>query len=472
MNSYSAGFGDTIAAPATSPGAGAVSIIRVSGPGAFSVVDKVVTFRHGTAAAAKGQTVKYGSVLDGGTVVDEVLAGIFKAPHSYTGEDSVEISFHASAYICSEILRLLTEAGARLAGPGEFTRRAFVNGKMDLAQAEAVADVISASGSASLRVAQNQLRGGYSAALKHLRSQLVEMTSLLELELDFSEEDVEFADRSKLILLIDSTLDNINHLVESFRYGNALRNGVPVAIVGAVNSGKSTLLNTLLGDERAIVSDVAGTTRDTVEDTMTLDGILFRFIDTAGLRETSDSIENIGISRSYKKLSEASVVLAVLDLLTTEEENAEIVSNIVSKVDFRSQTLMILLNKWDVLDFNKNVKFSNFDVLFAGAKPIMMNISAKTGFGLDELKRQLVQSQKVLVSESDRTIVTNARHYEALKNAGKSLSAARDSLSSGRPSDLVAEDLRQAGHHLGSILGEVTNDEILGTIFERFCIGK
>ena len=307
-------FEDTIAATATLPGTGAITVIRVSGTDALAAVDRVVTFRRGTAASAPAQTIKYGTIFRNGAVVDEVLVSVFRAPHSYTGEDSAEISCHASPYISSEILRLLCEAGVRPADPGEFTRRAFVNGKLDLAQAEAVADVILSKTESSLRVAQNQLRGGYSSHLKDLRERLVEMTSLLELELDFSEEDVEFADRPKLLGLIDATLSRINRLTESFRYGNALRNGVPVAIVGAVNSGKSTLLNALLEDDRALVSDVAGTTRDTVEETLTLGGILFRFIDTAGLRETSDSVESMGIDRSYRKLSEASVVLAVLDL--------------------------------------------------------------------------------------------------------------------------------------------------------------
>jgi tRNA modification GTPase len=465
-------FEDTIAATATLPGTGAITVIRVSGTDALAVVDRVVTFRSGTAASAPAQTIKYGTIFRNGAAVDEVLVSVFRAPHSYTGEDSAEISCHASPYISSEILRLLCEAGVRPADPGEFTRRAFVNGKLDLAQAEAVADVILSKTESSLRVAQNQLRGGYSSHLKDLRERLVEMTSLLELELDFSEEDVEFADRPKLLGLIDATLSRIVRLTESFRYGNALRNGVPVAIVGAVNSGKSTLLNALLEDDRALVSDVAGTTRDTVEETLTLGGILFRFIDTAGLRETSDSVENMGIDRSYRKLGEASVVLAVLDLSRPEEENEAVITDIVSKVDFGHQMLMILLNKADLLGDNINVNDCYNYVTIAGNKSVMMHISAKTGFGIETLKDLLIESQKGLSAESDETIVTNLRHYEALRKAGKALEAARAALASGLPSDLVAEDLRQANYHLGSILGEVTDDEILGRIFERFCIGK
>lgn len=465
-------FEDTIAATATLPGAGAITVIRVSGTDALAAVDRVVTFRRGTAASAPAQTIKYGTIFRNGAVVDEVLVSVFRAPHSYTGEDSAEISCHASPYISSEILRLLCEAGVRPADPGEFTRRAFVNGKLDLAQAEAVADVILSKTESSLRVAQNQLRGGYSSHLKDLRERLVEMTSLLELELDFSEEDVEFADRPKLLGLIDATLSRINRLTESFRYGNALRNGVPVAIVGAVNSGKSALLNALLEDDRALVSDVAGTTRDTVEETLTLGGILFRFIDTAGLRETSDSVESMGIDRSYRKLSEASVVLAVLDLSRPEEENEAVITDIVSKVDFGHQMLMILLNKADLLSDNINVIGGYNNVSIAGNKSVMMHISAKTGSGIEMLKELLIESQKGLSAESDETIVTNLRHYEALRKAGKALEAARAALASGLPSDLVAEDLRQANYHLGSILGEVTDEEILGNIFSKFCIGK
>lgn len=474
------GFDDTIAAPATIPGTGAITVIRVSGARCFEIVDKVVKFSHGTAAEAQANTVKHGEIFNtDGSALDDVLVSVFRAPRSYTGEDSAEISCHASSFIASEVLRLLCDAGARPAGPGEFTRRAFVNGKMDLAQAEAVADVISSTGSASLKVAMNQLRGGYSKDLMNMRAQLLEMTSLLELELDFSEEDVEFADRSRLAGLLDSAIEHIHRLTDSFRYGNALRNGVPVAIVGAVNSGKSTLLNALLGDDRAIVSDVAGTTRDTVEETMNIDGVLFRFIDTAGLRETSDTVEKIGISRSYRKLSEASIVLALLDVSVAEEVNEALISDIVSKVDFEAQKLVVLLNKADLLcdseevfDENKNVSISNGVVSCTNDKAVMIHISAKTGFGLDRLKTWLADSQKDLTSDSDQTIVTNLRHYNALREAAEYLSAVKSALASGQPSDLLAEDLRQANYYLGTIFGEVTPDEVLGEIFSHFCIGK
>ncbi|MBR5661219.1 MAG: tRNA uridine-5-carboxymethylaminomethyl(34) synthesis GTPase MnmE [Bacteroidales bacterium] len=466
-------FDDTIAAPATVPGTGAVTLLRVSGPEALRIVSDVVRCESKPIDETSAGRIRYGIVYnESDEVVDEVLVSVFKAPRSYTGEDSAEITCHASSFVATEILRLLCAAGARMASPGEFTRRAFVNGKMDLAQAEAVADVISSSSSASLKVAMNQLRGGFSSELKDIRARLLEVASLLELELDFSEEDVEFADRSKLSSLLDEVISHIDNLASSFRFGNAIRNGVPVAIVGAVNSGKSTLLNALLGDERAIVSDIPGTTRDTVEETLVVDGILFRFIDTAGLRSTFDEVEKIGISRSYQKLSEASVVLAVLDLTSSEEENGTLISDIVSKVDLSSQKLIVLFNKSDLLGGNINVTLLNKEVSFIDNKYIKLYISAKTGFGLDELRNALASTQKDISLDSDHAIVTNSRHYEALRNASAALSRVRSSLSSGITPDLLAEDLRDALSYLGTITGEVTPDEVLGEIFGRFCIGK
>ena len=466
-------FDDTIAAPATVPGTGAVTLLRVSGPKALRIVSDVVKCESKSIEETPAGRIRYGVVYnESEEVVDEVLVSVFKAPHSYTGEDSAEITCHASSFVASEILRLLCTAGARMASPGEFTRRAFVNGKMDLAQAEAVADVISSSSSASLKVAINQLRGGFSSELKDIRSRLLEVASLLELELDFSEEDVEFADRPKLAALLDEATSHVNSLASSFRQGNAIKNGVPVAIVGAVNAGKSTLLNALLGEERAIVSDIPGTTRDTVEETLVLDGILFRFIDTAGLREASDTVEQIGVSRSYKKLSEASVVLAVLDVSASEEENESSISDIVSKIDPSSQKLIVLFNKADILDGNINVSLLNESVSFTDNKVIKLYISAKTGFGLDSLRKAFSATQKDLTLDSDQTIVTNMRHFQALSETGSALSRASASLSSGLTPDLIAEDLRSALYHLGTITGEVTPDEVLGEIFGRFCIGK
>lgn len=464
---------DTICAPATVPGTGAIAIIRMSGKDSFRIADKVVSCKGSTISETEGYMLRYGVALEAdGTDLDTVLVSVFRSPHSYTGEDSVEISCHSSKYVVERLLQRLVDSGARPAGPGEFTQRAFVNGKMDLAQAEAVADVISSQNAAAHRVAYSQLKGGFSKELKSLRDELLKMTSLLELELDFSEEDVEFASRRELSALLDGALRHIHSLTDSFRYGNALRNGVPVAIVGAVNAGKSTLLNALVGDDRAIVSDIAGTTRDTIEETMTIDGTLFRFIDTAGLRETSDEVEKIGISRSYKKMNEASIVLALLDVTASEEENEYSISDIVSNLDVKSQKLIVLLNKVDVLGNNINVSLINNSVSNPNEKVVKLYISAKTGFGLDELRKLLSDSQKSATLDSDQTIVTNLRHYQALMEASESLENVKRSLAAGQTPDLLSEDLRQALHHLGTILGEVTTDEVLGNIFEHFCIGK
>ncbi|MBS7293661.1 MAG: tRNA uridine-5-carboxymethylaminomethyl(34) synthesis GTPase MnmE [Bacteroidales bacterium] len=464
---------DTICAPATVPGTGAIAIIRMSGKDSFRIADKVVSCKGSTISETEGYKLRYGVALEAdGTDLDTVLVSVFRSPHSYTGEDSVEISCHSSKYVVERLLQRLVDSGARMAGPGEFTQRAFVNGKMDLAQAEAVADVISSQNAAAHRVAYSQLKGGFSKELKTLRDELLKMTSLLELELDFSEEDVEFASRRELSALLDSALRHIHSLTDSFRYGNALRNGVPVAIVGAVNAGKSTLLNALVGDDRAIVSDIAGTTRDTVEETMTIDGILFRFIDTAGLRTTQDEVEKIGISRSYKKMSEAEIVLALLDVTVPEEENEHSISDIVNNLDVKSQKLIVLLNKVDVLGSNINVSLLNNTVSSPDEKVTKLYISAKTGFGLDTLRTLLSDSQKTATLDSGQTIVTNLRHYQSLMSAAASLEKVRSSLATSQTPDLLSEDLRQALHHLSSILGEVTPDEVLGNIFERFCIGK
>ncbi len=464
---------DTICAPATVPGTGAIAIIRMSGKDSFRIADKVVSCKGSTISETEGYKLRYGVALEAdGTDLDTVLVSVFRSPHSYTGEDSVEISCHSSKYVVERLLQRLVDSGARMAGPGEFTQRAFVNGKMDLAQAEAVADVISSQNAAAHRVAYSQLKGGFSKELKTLRDELLKMTSLLELELDFSEEDVEFASRRELSALLDGALRHIHSLTDSFRYGNALRNGVPVAIVGAVNAGKSTLLNALVGDDRAIVSDIAGTTRDTVEETMTIDGILFRFIDTAGLRTTQDEVEKIGISRSYKKMSEAEIVLALLDVTVPEEENEHSISDIVNNLDVKSQKLIVLLNKVDVLGSNINVSLLNNTVSSPDEKVTKLYISAKTGFGLDTLRTLLSDSQKTATLDSGQTIVTNLRHYQSMMSAAASLEKVRSSLATSQTPDLLSEDLRQALHHLSSILGEVTPDEVLGNIFERFCIGK
>lgn len=466
---------DTIVAPATIPGTGAITVIRVSGASALETADKVITCKGLKISESKGYTIKFGTILDSdGKVLDEVLVSIFRAPHSYTGEDSVEISCHASSYIAQNILMLLVKAGARMAEAGEFTKRAYVNGKMDLAQAESVADLIASQDQASHRVAMNQLRGGISSELQALRARLLEMTALMELELDFSEEDVEFADREKLSDLLRTVLSKVTVLSDSFRMGNAIKNGIPVAIVGAANTGKSTLLNALLGEERAIVSDIAGTTRDTIEEAMVIDGVRFRFIDTAGIRETAETVEKIGIERTFKKLDEAEIVLGMVDASVDFEEVSQMIRQIVSKVDMERQKLAILVNKTDISGVNKNVCSINNLVSSIDDKVVTFEIAAKVVSGIDSLKKWLSGTQKDLLAASqDSVLVTNLRHFEALDAARTSLLRVHDGLALGTPSDLVAQDLRDSINALGSILGEsITPDETLGVIFSRFCIGK
>ena len=491
---------DTICAPATVPGTGAISVIRISGPKALEIADSLVKCHKGRISEADGYTIRFGTIYGcNGEMVDEVLVSIFRAPHSYTGEDSVEISCHASSYIVSTIMDLLFTSGARAAEPGEFTQRAFLNGKMDLAQAEAVADVIASQNAAAHRVAFKQMKGGFSSELRDMRSELLELVSLMELELDFSEEEVEFADRSRLDSLLVAVTDHISRLIDSFRLGNAIKNGVPVAIAGATNTGKSTLLNALLGEDRAIVSDVHGTTRDTIEETLNIGGILFRFIDTAGLRETSEVVEQIGIKRTFKKISEASIVLGMIDLTRDSDSTCETVSEIISKVDFDSQKLVILLNKTDISEDNKNVNIVNNIVSAINYKGlpthitkngeicghegnseedrskniiILLPISAKTGTGISTLRELLASTQRDLLGDSDTTLVTNQRHVQALTDARTSLLRVREGLASGLPTDLAAQDIREAIYHIGSIVGEISTDEVLGNIFANFCIGK
>ena len=465
---------DTICAPATVPGTGAISVIRVSGPEALSIADKVVQCRKGSISEAAGYTLKFGTVFnDSGAVLDEVLVSVFRAPHSYTGENSVEISCHASSYIVSSLMDRLFEAGARAAEPGEFTQRAYLNGKMDLAQAEAVADVIASQNAAAHRIAFKQMKGGFSSELREMRSELLELVSLMELELDFSEEEVEFADRTRLDSLLQEIISHVSRLIDSFKLGNAIKNGVPVAIAGATNTGKSTLLNALLGEDRAIVSDIHGTTRDTIEETLNIDGILFRFIDTAGLRETSETVEKIGIERTFKKISEASIVLGMIDLTRDFETTAETIKEIVSKIDFSTQNLVFLLNKTDISDLNKNVNISNYIVSLTNTQAVkIIPISAKTKQGISDLRAHLAASQRDILADSDTTLVTNQRHVQALSDSRTSLLRVREGLSAGLPTDLAAQDIREAINHLGSIVGEISTDEVLGNIFRNFCIGK
>lgn len=480
---------DTICAPATIPGTGAISVIRLSGPEALSIADNVVTCNGTPLSSTDGYRIRYGTVLDNdGETVDNVLVSVFRAPHSYTGEDSAEISCHASGYIVQTIIGLLLDAGARSAGPGEFTRRAFVNGKMDLAQAEAVADVIAAQDKAAHRVAMNQLKGGYSKELGKLRAKLLKMTSLLELELDFSEEDVEFASRSEMSLLVNDVLHHVSTLASSFKRGNAVKNGLPVAIIGPANSGKSTLLNAIIGEDRAIVSDIAGTTRDTIEEVINVGGVSLRFIDTAGIRDTEETVEKIGIGRSLKKMQEASIILGILDPARGFSSMREDVQFFLSNVDLSEQKLILVLNKIDLIEdgneadsaVNKNVIRGNEIVSLIENKSIdipLVKISAKTGEGLVDLMSTLSNKASDLVGTSDSTLVTNLRHYEALRKSEAPLRRVLSGLGATDhgtplPPDLIAQDLREALHYIGSIVGEISTDEVLGSIFREFCIGK
>ena len=486
----------TICAPATIPGTGAISIIRVSGKEALTIADKIIHLSGGSLAETEGYRLRYGTIFRAdGSVLDNVIVSVFRAPHSYTGENSVEISCHASRFIVNSILEGLVNAGARIAAPGEFTRRAFVNGKMDLAQAEAVADVIASQSAASHKVAMNQLKGGFSSELKDLREKLLKMTSLLELELDFSEEDVEFASRSELEALVNEALTHIGRLTESFSRGNAIKNGVPVAIVGATNTGKSTLLNALIGEDRAIVSDIAGTTRDTIEETLNLGGVMFRFIDTAGIRETDEVVEKIGIERTFKKMDEASIVLGMTDLSRGEDSVLADAEYIWDKVNASSsgQEFLLLVNKCDV-DGCESVDGEGHVAGYAGAgyadktrkmakieatlreKGIsakLIPISAKTGYGLAALTETLAEIGRRITGDTDETLVTNIRHYEALVRAATALGRVRDGLQVATlPPDLIAQDLRVALYHLGEIVGEIGTEDVLGNIFRKFCIGK
>lgn len=454
---------DIICAPATVPGTGAISVIRVSGKGSLELADKVISLRKGSIAQSKGYTLHFGSIFaSDGSLLDEVIVSVFRAPNSYTGEDGVEISCHSSKYIVSETIGLLCEKGCRMAGPGEFTQRAYLNGKMDLAQAEAVADVIAADSKAALRVAQSQLRGEYSAAFKELRDALVRLSALVELELDFSEEEVEFASREMIIGLAESAIARMSRLRDSYRVGNALKNGVPVAIVGAPNVGKSTLLNALLGEDRAITSDIPGTTRDTVEESIIIEGVRYRFIDTAGIRETEQVIERLGIERSVAKIRDASIVICLLDV-TKKEESEEMLSNVESLIDAEHQKIIVVTNKSDLLPDSGKENEGR-----------VISISALRKEGLRELEKAIVKCG--FADTDERVIVTSARHYNALSSAVESLRAVVRAVREGISEELLAEDLRAAIRDINSIFAStsdaITPDEVLGEVFGKFCIGK
>ena len=457
---------DIICAPATVPGTGAISVIRVSGKGCLELADKIISLRKGSIAQSKGYTLHFGSIFaSDGSLLDEVIVSVFRAPNSYTGEDGVEISCHSSKYIVSETIGLLCEKGCRMAGPGEFTQRAYLNGKMDLAQAEAVADVIAADSKAALRVAQSQLRGEYSAAFKELRDALVRLSALVELELDFSEEEVEFASREMIIGLAESAIAKMSRLRDSYRVGNALKNGVPVAIVGAPNVGKSTLLNALLGEDRAITSDIPGTTRDTVEESIVIEGVRYRFIDTAGIRETEQMIERLGIERSLAKIRDAAIVICLLDA-TKKDESEQMLSKVESLIDSENQKIIVVANKSDL---NGHVK-EELSGLSEGA----ISISALRKEGLRELEKAIVKCG--FADTDEHVIVTSARHYNALSSAVESLRAVVRAVREGISEELLAEDLRAAICDINSIFASTTDaitpDEVLGEVFGKFCIGK
>ena len=479
-------FDNTICAPATASG-GAMAVIRISGLHAIRCVDRIFKGRT-SLAEAQGYSMHFGSVIEAdGSLLDEVVVSVFRAPRSYTGENAVEIACHGSEYIVSRILALLLQNGAKMAAPGEFTQRAFLHGKMDLSQAEAVADLIAAQTAAAHRIALKQLKGGFSRELAGMRSELLNLASLMELELDFSEEEVEFADRSQLRELVEKVLARCEKLIESFRLGNSIKNGVPVVITGNTNSGKSTLLNALLGENRAIVSDIAGTTRDTIEETCNLDGVLFRFIDTAGLRESEDTIERIGVERAYEKISAAQLILAVLDLTQPVEEMLASASDIAARAA-DGQQLVFLLNKADAVPVPVSTEARRaLSPLLASADRQVYTISAKDGIGLEDLRHALAATWRNVDTASETSLVTNARHLDALQNAATALRRVQEGLGAvtgtssvdagaivlqGIPTDLLAQDLREALYHIGSITGEVSTDEILGNIFRNFCIGK
>lgn len=470
---------DTICALATSQG-GALNVIRVSGEKAFDIVSRIFVPRRGQGLTERrSHSAVFGDICTSGTeVLDEALLTVMRAPNSYTGEDTIEISCHASPYITQQIMISLLDLGARQAAPGEFTMRAFLNGKMDLSRAEAVADLIASTSKASHRLAINQLKGGFSNELGTLRDKLLRLTSLIELELDFSEEDVEFADRGELMQLCNEVEGVISRLADSFSVGNAVKNGVPVAIVGETNTGKSTLLNALLHEERAIVSDICGTTRDTVEGMMTLSGVTFRFVDTAGVRDTDDVIERIGIERTLEQLRKSSIALWLIDSTAGYGQIEETASRLLPVCT--GKKLAVLVNKCDIIDpltLSRVMEYGKAMVEKYGKETEwdsrdLWAISARQGTNMDRLEEFLVRSAALPSISTGDVVVTNVRHYEALVRALENIKEVKQSLANGISGDLVSEPLRAAIRNLSEIVGEVTSDEVLGNIFANFCIGK
>lgn len=460
---------DTICAVSTAPGAGGIAVIRISGSEAIAICNRIFTPKtHGKdLLAQKAYTLHFGSIYRNKELIDDVLIALFRAPRSFTGEDTVEITCHGSLYIQQQILQLLIENGCRSALPGEYTQRAFLNGKMDLSQAEAIADLIASTSAGMHKLALNQMRGGFSNELTRLRSQLLDFTSLIELELDFSEEEVEFADRTHLQSLATDIEQLIGRLADSFNVGNAIKNGIPVAIIGETNAGKSTLLNLLVGEERAIVSDIHGTTRDVIEDTIVLSGITFRFIDTAGIRETKDAIESLGIERTFQKLRQASIVLWVIDLTSSATLIEALAKIIVPRM--QEKKVILVFNKSDLLS---PAELAIKEQLLTEIPAQRLSISAKQQFNTDLLKQQLIEAAALPDISQNDIIVTNVRHYEALTKAHAAILRVLEGLSLGISGDFLSQDIRECMHYLGEITGQISNDEILGNIFGKFCIGK
>ncbi len=458
--------GDTICALATPSGTGAIAVIRVSGKNTFPILSKLFKpYGNLDYASLESHKMTLGQIHEEEKPIDEVMLTKFLAPHSYTGEDVAEISCHGSSFIHQELLRVLMDAGCRMASPGEFTMRAFLRGKMDLSQAEAVADLIASNSASSHTLAFRQMRGHFSQRIQELRRQLVDFASLIELELDFSEEDVEFANRDKLINLLDTMQKELGQLIESFALGNVLKNGIPVAIIGKPNVGKSTLLNAIFNEEKAIVSEIPGTTRDAIEDVLVINGVSFRFIDTAGLRESDDTVESIGIGRTYEKIEQAAIILYMFDAATPLEEINETIGEFQEKIDDPGKRLILIANKIDLLEeIPHNFKnLVELETIF---------VSAKRKENISLINESLLKSVSSGVEESNQSIVASSRHYQALKETLNSLDLVSQGVNKGISGDLLSSDIRAALHHLGTITGEITNDELLGNIFGRFCIGK